>query len=141
MIIDVTPQIRQANDLERIWMEMYNEPVKYVVMRGDVEFSVQFTPDSLERFVPKRTVSEMLVSWYEGLVSEYEYFQKAVDTREHPIWTTTMKDPNYKGWNKNYEMITVPYKLNDEQVKSFQWYADRAKAKIQPITFWKIVLE
>jgi hypothetical protein len=139
MIIDVTPQVRQANNIETIAMNLYGETERYVFMRGDVEFSVQFTPKKLKEFIPKKTVSEMLVSWFQGLVTEYERFQKAVDTRQHPTWTTTQKDPEYKGFNKNYQMITVPYSLNDREVENFKGYATKAKAKIQPITFWKIV--
>lgn len=138
MIIDVTPQVRKANEFETIAMLAYGDTERYVFMRGDVEFSVQFTPKALEEFLPKRTISEMLVSWFQGLVAEYERYQKAVDTRQHPVWTTTQKDPNYKGFNKNYEMITVPYPLNDREVENFKGYAARAKAKIKPITFWKI---
>ena len=140
MIIDITPNVREANHTETMIMNIYGESERYVFMRGDTEFSVQFTSDKLQEFCSKKTVSEMLVSWYDGLVAEYKRFQKAVDTRQHPIWTTTQKDPEYKGFNKNYQMITVPYTLNDQEVKNFEGYAAKAKAKIQPITFWYIVL-
>src|SRR5689334_13908184 len=119
MIIDVTPQVRQANEIETIAMLAYGDTERYVFMRGDVEHSVQFTEKTLAEFIPKRSVSEMLKSWYESLIRDYNYFQKAVETRQHPVWTTTMKDPDSVGLGAgyNYKMITVPYKLNDEQVK------------------------
>jgi len=144
MIIDVTPQVRKPNEIETIVMDLYGQTERYVFMRGGDEFSVQFTPETLASFCSKKTVSEMLESWYKGLVAEYERFQKAVDTRQHPVWTRTIDDPNYQGLgsgyrsNGKYPKITIPYPLNDREVKNFQGYADRAKAKIKPITFWKI---
>lgn len=138
MIIDIIPQVRKATQIECIAMELYNDEYRYVFMRGDVEFSVQFTEKTLSEFIPKRSVSEMLVSWYNGLVAEWQRFQTAVETRQHPLWTTTQKDPNYKGFLKNYEMIIVPYALNDREVKEFEGYANRAKEKLKPITFWRI---
>jgi hypothetical protein len=137
MIIDIIPQVRKANAVEKISMNIYNETERFVFMRGDVGFSVQFNKKTLEQFCKQYTVSEMISSWYQGLIDDYEMFQKAVDTKIHPTWTRTIKNPDCKSiWDKNE--IVVGYQLSKTELVEFIGYAERAKKRIQPITFWRI---
>jgi hypothetical protein len=142
MIIDVTPVIEAANDFDRTCIDMREIDALYVVrLANGKDFSVKWDLKELKTFLPKRTVSEMLKIWEEGLHRNLEIAKNSVETGLHPTWTTkseimrTIGDMNF-GTGKFEE---VPKPLTNSQTVYFKFKIVKLEAELGKMVFVKLV--
>jgi hypothetical protein len=150
MKIDIKPNIRTANETEKVIIEVREIPALYNVLTSDGNpFSVMFDDKSLAEFVPSRTVSEMLKNWEEGINRQLNLYKNSIKQNIHPYWTRTAKTmvhyPQYAGtpeleyrWNGKYH--DEPVQMTKEQIKFFQKEVERLEKIKGPLTFEKVVV-
>ena len=141
MIIDCEPIIEVATGINRVAIDIREIGALYVARLANGEdYSTTFDAKELVLFQPKKTVSEMLKSWEDGLQREYETAINAVETGIHPYWKAQRKvmDPVFKHyWTGKYE--ECDYILNEDGIKSFKNIAERLSKKLGKLTFHKLI--
>jgi hypothetical protein len=139
MIIDIKPKIQKANELEKTIMEMRNISHLYVVKATDgSEFTVKFDQKNFDTFCSSRKVSEMLLNWEEGLISEVELFRKSAKNKQHPYWTKEEIIEEATSY-KRAKTMTVPQPITRETAKMFEELAKRKEKLIGQLEFVKII--
>lgn len=151
MKIDIKPEIRLANDFEKIILEMRGIPAIYHVISSDgKQFSTMFDDKSLAEFLPNRTVSETLKNWQDGIKRQIELYSNSIKSNIHPYWTRTVKTmvhyPQYAGrpeleyrWNGKYH--EEPQQMTRDQKKFFQSEIKRLELISGEMVFEKVVLK
>jgi hypothetical protein len=151
MKIDIQPNIRVANDFEKVILETRQIPAIYHVISSDgKQFSTMFDEKSLAEFLPSRNVSEVLTLWREGIQRQIDLYSNSIKNNIHPYWTQATKTmvhyPQYAGhpeleyrWNGKYH--EEPQKMTSEQKKFFKSEIERLSLISGEMTFEKVILK
>jgi hypothetical protein len=135
MKIDIEPITEQAGEMDKICMEMRQIPHLHVVrLASGTDYTVKFDDKELSEFLPKRTVSEMLAMWEEGIKRQYDEAKTALETGLHPTYTVQVLDMFNRPTGE-----TKPKELDRYEKAHFKRVmADREK-EFGKLTFHKIV--
>ena len=131
MKIDIQPKVERATGIDLIAIDHMNAGPTYVVRTANNEdYTVHFCEDSLDKFQPRRTVSEMMEIWEEGLKRQLKEAEKVVKTGNHPTWTNSV-------WDGDKLIGYEPYKLSDTTI--YQKKIVELKKKIGKMKFVMLV--
>lgn len=90
MRIDFVTECRPATDLEKIAMDMYGDYQRYEILTSDgKQYSIQWNFKSLDEFLPKKSVSEVLKDWQNNFIRLIAEYKDCIKYNQHPNWTTT----------------------------------------------------
>lgn len=147
MKIDVTPIIEQADDWHRTVIDARELEALYVVrLANGKDYTTEWDKKGLTEFLPKRTVSEMLHEWEEGIKRRYAEAVEALRTGLHPTFTV-VRHIMYKGTTitgEPYEAKTgkteiVPQQLGKYGKENFKRIKKDLKEEFGTLSFVKIV--
>lgn len=142
MRIDLNPYVRRASPLEQTIMEIREISSLYVCLTSDGnEFTVQWDSKSLELFCPSRSVSEMLQSWQDGLIREYQLLVNSVNSGIHPYHTKREQvlHPITNLWTGKW-LENQPLNMTKSTSKVFERRIEELKLITGPLTFVEITI-
>jgi len=142
MKIDVKPRIVEANDIQKLMLELRGIDCLYIVcLANGSEYTVTWTRKELDEFCQNKTVSEMLKSWEESIKRQHDLYVSSLETGLHPYHT---KDIKIKLPNNSYSFAkpkfeTVPINLTKETRKYFTQQVANLKEQFGELYLVKIV--
>ena len=143
MEIDIIHSTRSATALERLIMETYNQKVRYVVLdKNGEEYTVQFDVKSLKEFCPKKTVSEMLTIWEDGIKRQIQLYEDSLKTKEHPYHTQIQYYYVVESGRVIERLMEIPKQnMRKDSQQYFQKELERLKHKDGKMSFVLISLQ
>lgn len=106
MIIDIQPTFRKAEGIDLIALDHMGHGNMYVIECANGQpFTVKWDAEGFAEFQPKRTVTEMMAIWEQGIKDQIEVAKKVIATKNHPTWTQPVYDA------KDNVIGYKPYKL------------------------------
>ena len=88
MKIDLIPTIEQADERDRICIDMREIEALYVVRLANGEdFTTKFDKKELDEFQRSKTVTEMMNEWEENIIRRIAIIDEALKTNLHPTFT------------------------------------------------------
>lgn len=143
MKIDINPIIEEANNTDRICMDMRDIEALYVVrLANGKDYTVKFDKKSLDEFQPSKTVSEMLIDWEDNILRRYNEAVKAVETGLHPtdrVNVPIMIELAHGHSIPSGKMTTEKRELDRYEIKHYESVIANLPKEFGKLTFHKLV--
>ena len=142
MKIDVNPRIVEANEIQKLMLELRGIDCLYIVcLANGCEYTVTWTRKELDEFCPNKTVSEMLKTWEEGIKRQHDLYVSSLETGLHPYHTKIIQielpKNSYSFAKPKFE--TVPIELTKQSKEYFTKAVEKLKQQFGELYLVKIV--
>lgn len=142
MKIDLIPTVEQADERDRICIDMRNIEALYVVRLANGEnWTTKFSKKELDEFQPSKTVTEMMNEWEENIIRRIAIIDEALETNLHPTFTFERKieieyKPGFPVWTGKTEIVRC--ELTKEEQLSFMKDKAKLTKQLGKMSFIKI---
>jgi len=143
MEIDITPTTEAATELQETIISSRGIDCLYQVKLASGEpHTVQFDAKSLDEFQPKRTVSEMIQIWEDGIKDKIDTYTNALKINQHPTNKKWVESGEFK-WKYGSKVPVFietdePAELDDYDRKGFKLHIHRLNEQKGKMQFIKI---
>jgi len=136
-IIDLSKGATGEDNTTKVALEVKSDTISHywcILLANGERLSVCWTDDDILTFLPNRKVSDFIKDWEENNDELVKAWQKAVETKIHPTWTTSKETDN------GIRKYGLPYPLNEREVISAQETVERLQSKQGKLQLVKFTL-